>query len=194
MTFLAPSSLATNASGRDAFLRAGDDDLTGGVEVGHPHVAVGASACDLDLVIVEAEHRGHGAGVLDAGLVHRIGSLADQPHAFVEPECAGGCESRVFAEAVAGAEARFEPETFCCVEHHQAGDEGGQLGVTGVLQLVGIGVEEQPADVAFGDVGCLVDELPAFVVDPGPAHTRSLRTLAREREGKHDADTLDPFR
>ena len=58
----------------------------GRVEVGDPHVAVGAAAGDLDLVVVEAEHRGHRAGVLDAGLVHRLGPLDDEAHAVVEAE------------------------------------------------------------------------------------------------------------
>ena len=35
-------------------------------------------------------------------------------------------------------------------------------------------VEEEPTDVTFGNLGRLVEELPALVVDPGPAHTRSL--------------------
>ena len=42
------------------------------------------------------------------------------------------------------------------------------------LQLVGVGVEQQVGDVALGDVVGLVDELPALVVDPGPAHARAL--------------------
>ena len=58
------------------------------------------------------------------------------------------------------------------------------------LQLVGVGVEQQPADVAVGDLGCLVDELPALVIDPRPAHARPLRTLAGEGEGKHGLDGL----
>ena len=76
--------LGHDAGGGDALRRTGDHDLAGCVEVGDPHVAVGAAAGDLDLVVVEAEHRGHRAGVLDAGLVHRIGALAHQAHALVE--------------------------------------------------------------------------------------------------------------
>ena len=84
MTFLAPSSLATALGRGDALGRAGDDDLAGGVEVGDPHVGVGAAAGDLDEVVVEAEHRGHRAGVVVAGVVHRLGALADEAHAVVE--------------------------------------------------------------------------------------------------------------
>ena len=53
-------------------------------------------------------------------------------------------------------------------------DERGQLRVAGVLQLVGVGVEQQAGDVALGDLGRLVDQLPALVVGPGSAHARPL--------------------
>ncbi len=83
-TFLAPSSLACTLACGDPFGRAGDHDLAGSVEVGDPHVAVGAAAGDLDLVVVEPEHGGHRAGLVGAGVVHRLGALDDQPHALVE--------------------------------------------------------------------------------------------------------------
>ena len=51
--------------------RPGDHDLSGRVEVGDPDLLVGAPARDLDLIVVEAEHRGHRAGMLEAGFVHR---------------------------------------------------------------------------------------------------------------------------
>ena len=91
-----------------------------------------------------------------------------------KPERAGGGQRGVLAEAVAGAEARFEAEPLDGVEHHQARHERGELRVAGVLQLLGVGVEQQPADVALGDLRCLVDELPALVIDPGSAHAGSL--------------------
>ena len=94
-------------------------------------------------------------------------------------------ERGVLAEAVAGAEARLDAEALDGVEHHQAGDERRQLGVAGVAQLVGVGVEEQRGDVAVGDLAGLLDELPALVIDPGPAHAGPLRALAGEREGEH---------
>ena len=49
-----------------------------------------------------------------------------------------------------------------------------QLGVAGVLQLVGVGVEQQAGDVALGVDRGLLDELPALVVGPGSAHARAL--------------------
>ena len=95
---------------------------------------------------------------------------------------------------MARAEARLEAQAFRCVEHHQAGDECRELRMARVAQFVDVGVEQQSPDIAVRDIRGLVDEIPAFVVDPGPAHTRSLRSLAREREGKHDAHTIDRFR
>ena len=92
------------AGGGDALGRAGDHDLAGRVEVGDPHVAVGPPAGDLDLVVVEAEDRGHRARAVAAGVVHRLGPLGDEAHALVEAERAGGGERGVLAEAVAGAE------------------------------------------------------------------------------------------
>ena len=135
---------------------------------------LGPAAGDLDQVVVEAEHRGHRARVVVAGLVHRVGALADQAHAVVERQRAGGGERGVLAEAVAGAEARLDAQALDGVEHHQAGDERRQLRVAGVLQLVGVGVEQQARDVALGDLRCLVDQLPALVVGPGSTHARPL--------------------
>ena len=106
--------------------------------------------------------------------MHRIGALAHQPHAFVEPERASGRERRVLAETVPCTEARFEATSLSGVEHHQARHERRELGVARVFQLLGIGVEQQSGDVALGNLGRLVNEFPALVVDPGPAHTRSL--------------------
>ena len=185
MTFLAPSSLACAGRRGDAVRRAGDDDLPGRVVVGDPDVLVGAAAGDVDLVVVEAEHGGHRARLGEPGLVHGVGPGDDEAHAVVEPEGAGGGEGGVLAEAVAGAEARLDAEPLDGVEDHQAGDERRQLGVAGVAQLVGVGVEQQRGDVPPGDVAGFLDELPALVVDPGSTHAGPLRSLAREREREH---------
>ncbi len=144
------------------------------VEVGDPHIAVGSAARNLDLVVVEAEHRCHRAGVLDPRLMHGVGAFDDQAHAFVEAECARCGQRGVFTEAVARTETRLETESFGRVEDHQARHERGELRVASVAQFLCIGVEEQVADIAFGDVGSFVDQLPTFVINPGPAHTRSL--------------------
>ena len=76
--------LGDGTGGGDALGRTGDHHLARSVEVGHPDVVVGPPAGDLDVLVVQPEHRGHGAGVVDAGLVHRLGPLADQAHAVVE--------------------------------------------------------------------------------------------------------------
>ena len=103
-------------------------------------------------------------------------------------------ERGVLAEAVAGAEARLDAEALDRVEHHQAGDERAELGVAGVLQLVGVGVEQQAGDVAVGVRRRLLDELPALVVGPRPAHAGALGALAGEREREHAMARLDRSR
>ena len=117
----------------------------GRVVVGDPDVLVGAAAGDVDLVVVEAEHGGHRPRLGQPGLVHGVGPGDDEAHAVVEAERAGGGQGGVLAEAVAGAEAGLDAEALDGVEHHQAGDERGQLGVAGVAQLLGVGVEQQRA-------------------------------------------------
>ncbi len=189
---LGPELLGDGTGRGHAVGRAGDDDLTGRVEVGHPHVAVGPPAGDLDEVVVEPEDRGHRAGVVDAGLVHRVGPLDDEAHALVERQGTGGGERGVLAEAVAGAHRRFETEAFGGVEDHEAGDERGELGVARVAQRIGVGVEQQRGDVALGHLRRLVDQFPAVVIGPRATHPRALRALAGEREGKHDDLTVDP--
>ena len=177
--------LGVRSGGRDSLGRPGDHDLAGSVEVGDPHVAVGAAAGDLDLVVVEAEDRGHRAGLILPGVVHGLGALGDEAHALVEARRAGGDERGVLAEAVAGAEHRVEAEALDRVEHHQARHERGELGVAGVLQLVGVGVEQQSRDVTFGDLARFLDELPGLLLDPRPPHAGALRALAGERECEH---------
>ena len=54
----------------DAGMRACDDDLARGVVVGDPDVGVGAAACDVNVLVVEAEDRGHRAGPFEPGIVH----------------------------------------------------------------------------------------------------------------------------
>ena len=185
ITFLAPSSLATLPAAATPSGGPGDDDLPGCVEVGHPDVAVGPSAGDLDQVVVEAQHRGHRARVVEAGLVHRVGTLAHQPHSVFEAECAGGRERRVLAEAVSGAVARLDAEPLDRVEHHQARHERRQLSVAGVAELLRVGVQQQAGDIALGIRRRFLDELPALVIDPGAPHARPLGTLPWKGEGKH---------
>src|SRR5690606_2820095 len=97
----------------------------------------------------------------------------------------GGGEGGVLAEAVAGAEAGLDAEPLDGVEHHQAGDERGELGVARVAQLLGVGVEEELADVPAGHVARLLDELPALVVHPRSPHAGALRPLTGEGECEH---------
>ena len=60
------------------------------------------------------------------------------------------------------------------------------------LEFVGVGVAEQGADVAAGDVAGLVDQLPALVIAPGQPHAGALRPLAREGESEHCRQARPP--
>jgi hypothetical protein len=154
-------------------------------------IAVGPAAGDLDVLVVEAEHRGHRAGVVQARFVHRLGPLGHQPDAVVVGERAAGRERGVLAEAVASAEAGLDAEPLHRVEDHEAGDERAELRVAGVLQLLGVGVEQQSGDVALGVGRGLFDQLPALVIRPRSAHAGALGALAGEGERKHVEPRLD---
>ena len=71
------------------------------------------------------------------------------------------------------------------VVHDEAQHVGGQLGVLGAAQLVGVGVEEQGGHVTPAGLRRGGHEGPRGVVDPGPAHAGLLGALAGEREGEH---------
>ena len=109
-----------NTCGFDAGRRASDHDLAGGVVVGDPHVGVGAAACDVNVLVVEAEDRGHRAGPFEPGVVHCGCASGHQADAVVETKRAGGSQCGVFAERMAGTKAGLDPESFGSVEHHEA--------------------------------------------------------------------------
>jgi hypothetical protein len=117
--------------------------------------------------------------------VHGLGALHHQAHALVEGERAGGRERRVLAEAVARAHRRLDAEPLDRVEHHEAQHERGQLRVAGVLQLVGVGVEQEALDITPGDLAGLAHQLPGVVLRPGAPHAGALRALAREQKSEH---------
>ncbi len=94
-------------------------------------------------------------------------------------------ERGVLTEAVPGAVAGVDAESLDGIEHHQTRHERGHLCVAGVLQFVGVGVEQQLPHVASGDLAGFVDKLPALVVGPGAPHAGTLRPLAGERECEH---------
>ena len=77
----------------------------------------------------------------------------------------------------------LDAEALDRVEDHQAGHERGELGVARVLELVGVGVEQQPGDVApvdlAGDRAGLLDQLPALVVGATAGPSRVAATPGR---------------
>ncbi|CAB4881809.1 unannotated protein [freshwater metagenome] len=117
--------------------------------------------------------------------MHRVGPFADQADPVLETQRTGCRQRGVLAEAVARAETWLEPEALHGIEHHQARHERHQLGVAGVLQFIGIGIEHEPCDVTPGDGRSLVNQFPALVIHPGATHAGPLGPLARKGEGKH---------
>ena len=166
----------------DAARRARNHHLPWRIEVGDPHLVVGAPARNFNEIVVEAEHRRHRTWRLETCLVHCVTTFEHEAHTVVIAECTVGGEGGVLAEAVARAETWFDAETFDCVEHHEAAHKRGELGVAGVFQRVGISIEQESADVAAGDCRCFIDEFPTFVTDPRTTHARSLRALTRKQE------------
>ena len=168
MIRLAPSDLAWAPALLDAVGRAGDHDLTRCVEVGDPDLGIGEVAGHLDLVVVEAEHRGHRARAFAAEPASCIAAARSETRfdALLEAQGSRGGQCGVLAERVTGAEARVDAESFDGVEHHEARDEGGQLRIAGVAELIGVGVEQQRSDVATRHLAGLVDEFPALVFGP----------------------------
>ena len=152
----------------------GDDDLAGRVVVGHPHVALGPLARGLGVVVGDAEQRGHRARRLFAGAGHGLAPRHDEADPVLEAEGAAGHQRGVLAEAVAGAGGWREADPFDRVEHDQAEDGRGQLGVLGLGELLDRRVEEQAGQVPPGGLRRLVDHLPGRVIDPRSPHAGAL--------------------
>ncbi len=69
-------------------------------------------------------------------------------------------ERGVLAEAVAGAGGRREPDALDGIEHDEAEDGGGQLGVLGLRQLLDGSVEQQVGQIAVGGIRGFLDDFP----------------------------------
>ena len=180
-----PELLGMAGGEGDALLRPGDDDLAGGVVVGHPDVRLGPLAGRLGVVVGDPDQRGHGARPGVGRLLHGVAPLDDERRPVGEGQCTGGDQRGVLAEAVARTGAGGEAQALDRVQHHQAHDEGGELGVGRPGELLHRGVEQERRQVTSGDLGGLAGHLPRGVVDPGMAHAGSLGPLSREGKGQH---------
>jgi hypothetical protein len=164
---------------------AGDDHLARAVAVGHPHITGGLGARCLDRLVVGAQDGGHGARSRVGGGLHGSPPLGDEAHTVVEGQRAEGGEGGVLAEAVAGGHGAAHAERLDGVVDHEAQDVGGELGVLGAAELVGVGIEQEGGHVAPARLGGSGHDRPRGVIDPGPAHAGLLGSLTGEREGEH---------
>ena len=153
ITFLAPSSLACDAGRGDALGRTGDDDLAGRVEVGDPHVGVGAAAGHLDLVVVEAEHGGHRAR---AGRCRRRASRRRARRRGARPRRS---RARRWRSSAVYSPRLWPAQKLGSMPSRSTASSTIRLDTNVVswalrvsLQLVGVGIEQQARDVALGDL------------------------------------------
>ena len=167
---LGPDLLRDLAGRLDGFGRSRDHHLAGSVVVGDPHIPVDPGARGADQVVVEPQNSGHGAVLLLGCHLHRLAALGDEPNGVLVRERARSAEGAVLTEAVARSEVGRHTRSLHGVQHHHRQNEGGQLAVARVFQLVRIGAQKQVSDIAPAGVGGLIDELPRVVIDPWFAH------------------------
>ena len=132
-------------------------------------------------------HRHHSRLGVGGGL-HGLAPLGDQPHAVLEAEGPAGGQGAVLPDRVAGDSGGLDAQPLDGVDDEQAEGEGGELGVSGLGQLLERGVEQEVGDVPAGGLRGVVDDLPRRMVGPGTAHPRPLGTLAGEDEGRHSRE------
>ena len=132
---------------------AGDHDLPGAVEVGHPHVAVARAQASATTSSSTPRTAAMVPGRASAAACMAAPRSVTRRTPSSSAQGAGGGQGGVLAEAVAGGDGAAHAEGADRVEHDEAQDEGGQLGVLGAAQLVGVGVEEQRGDVASAGLG-----------------------------------------
>jgi hypothetical protein len=124
------------------------------IEVCDPHIGIGATARNFNLIVIKTQNSSHSSWACGACFVHGVGAFNNQPNTIFKRQGTSGGERRVFAQAMSSAETGLNSQTLNSIEDHQAGHESGQLGVSGVFQLLSIGVKEKGADITASNVGC----------------------------------------
>jgi hypothetical protein len=92
---------------------------------------------------------------------------------------------------VAGTNRGFDSETFHGIQHHEAAHEGSELCVTRVLELVGIGIQEETTYIALSDIGGLVNQFPTVMVLPRTTHAWALRSLSGKQKREQPTSLSD---
>jgi hypothetical protein len=163
-------------------------DLTGSVHVGQP----GPVRCDgarLDGErLLSAQEDGQAARLRLLGIGRGIGAGHGEPQSVVERHRAGGDEGGDLSERVAGHRRdRLIEQGLERSPGHERGEEDRQLAVSGVGQLLGIGVEQETGERTAGGALGIVDERPSGMGAPRRTEARGLSALTREGDGKAHA-------
>jgi hypothetical protein len=187
-----PGELRAGLDGRPV---AGDDDLAGGVPVGHDERPVCRGPSDQlgePHVVKPDERRHRSVGALSGGL-HLATALADQADAVAEVDDAGGHEGGVLAHRVARGEGggrrrrvRARPALAHRLKDGDRRGEDRRLGVLGQVESFNGAVPGECAErLAEGRVGGS-EHRGGGRGGRGevPAHAHRLRALAGKDEGE----------
>jgi hypothetical protein len=83
----------------------------------------------------------------------------------------------------------FDARSLDGIEDHHAHHECGELGIAGLAEFFGVGIEQECFDVSLGGFRCLANQLPGWVLLPGRTHAGGLGPLAgkceRDGDGAH---------
>lgn len=168
-----------------------DDDLRRRIEIdGLDHFALGSLlAGGTHGVVVQAEHRRHGAGAHRHRGLHGVGAHAHQAHGIFQRQRAGGRQRGVFAQAMAGhhlghGPARRAPGG----KAGRAGGQHGRLGVGGEIELLGRALRHQGAQVlAQRGAGTRHDVGHGGIAGPCIEHADRLGALTgKDKRQLHD--------
>src|SRR5699024_10505140 len=118
-------------------------------------------------------------------LLHGFTAFVDEANRVGEGDDPGGAQGGELAEAVAGERVGVEVVAAGDGEGEHRLHERGELRVAGGDELVGVGVQQQVADVAAADVTGFGHQFPRRVVDVVGSHSGLLASLAGKHEAAH---------
>ncbi len=139
----------------DRFGRTRDHDLSGAVVVGDPDIVGDAATRDLDVVIVEAEDRGHRSFAFFGRNLHGLAAFGDESHGVGKVDGARCGERGVLAQTVPRVAGGLDTDAGHGVENDHRQHKCGELRVARLFEVLGIGPQQQVLDIATSGLGCL---------------------------------------